>query len=124
MRMLGFGLFLSTLFAMVGCGDNPKSVIKFIDVKGTVTLADGSTLATGSINFEPETKDGSSREEATFIKDGSFDVKIAPGKYKVAVDMEAKGNKSTVPAKFRSFKTSDLHVEVTSSGTPLTISLK
>ncbi len=100
------------LVALAGCGaQHTPAMGDYVDVKGTVQVS-GSPLKTGTIYFK---KDGDAgRDEFVDVKDGAFALKMFVAKYKVAFDTETK--KTTVPAKYRSFSTTDLSLEVKSGG--------
>jgi|GEM_PF-2680871 len=101
-----------SLAALAGCGaQHTPAMGEYVDVKGTVQVS-GSPLKTGTIYFK---KDGDAgRDEFVDVKDGAFALKMFVAKYKVAFDTETK--KTTVPAKYRSFSTTDLSLEVKSGG--------
>ena len=101
-----------SLAALAGCGaQHTPAMGEYVDVKGTVQV-NGSPLKTGTIYFK---KDGDAgRDEFVDVKDGAFALKMFVAKYKVAFDTETK--KTTVPAKYRSFSTTDLSLEVKSGG--------
>jgi len=110
-RIIGVILVFS-LTALSGCGaQHTPAMGDYVDVKGTVQVS-GSPLKTGTIYFK---KDGDAgRDEFVDVKDGAFALKMFVAKYKVAFDTETK--KTTVPAKYRSFSTTDLSLEVKSGG--------
>ena len=101
-----------SLAALAGCGaQHTPAMGEYVDVKGTVQVS-GSPLKTGTIYFK---KDGDAgRDEFVDVKDGAFALKMFVAKYKVAFDTETK--KTSVPAKYRSFSTTDLSLEVKSGG--------
>jgi len=101
-----------SLAALAGCGaQHTPAMGEYVDVKGTVQVS-GSPLKTGTIYFK---KDGDAgRDEFVDVKDGAFALKMFVAKYKVAFDTETK--KTSVPAKYRNFSTTDLSLEVKSGG--------
>jgi hypothetical protein len=64
--------------ALAGCGETHGNVT------GTVTF-DGQAIPNGSITFVKS--DGTAREGAV-IKDGNFQTRLAPGRYKVEVNAQ------------------------------------
>lgn len=68
------GLFVCSL--VVGCGDSASNLT------GTVTF-DGTPIAKGSVVF---VKEGGAVREGGVIQDGTFQVKLPPGKYNVEVN--------------------------------------
>jgi hypothetical protein len=71
------GLFL--LVALAGCGENQGSV------KGTVTF-DGRPVVNGAVTFVKS--DGGLVREGAVIRDGSFQTRMPPGKYKIEVNAQ------------------------------------
>src|SRR5690349_1731911 len=62
---------------LAGCGDEKASV------NGTVKM-DGEAVTDGAIIFSKS--DGSKVREGAVIKDGSFQVRLPPGKYKIELN--------------------------------------
>jgi hypothetical protein len=104
-----------------GCGSEHVSVANdYVEVQGTVTVGGKAPAKMVMIHFEPESAEKGRTDQAP-VTDGKFNGKMAMAKYKVAFDVEnPKG--SPVPAKYTSFKTSDLTVTVSGSG-PLTVAV-
>jgi len=101
-----------SLASLVGCGaQHTPAMGEYVDVKGTVNVS-GSPLKAGTIYFKKDGEAG--RDEFVDVKDGAFALKMFVAKYKVAFDTETK--KTSVPAKYRSFSTTDLSLEVKSGG--------
>src|SRR3954453_16247403 len=115
---------LTTAFAskvLAGCG--PESVTvssEYVDVQGTVTVGGKAPAKMVMIHLEPESPDKGRSDQAA-VTDGKFTGKMAVARYKVAFDVENPRG-SPVPAKYTSFKTTQLTVEVTGSG-PLTVAV-
>lgn len=80
--MLRYILLFGTL-SLVGCGDGKATV------NGKVTF-DGTPVSDGAVTFIKE--DDKSREGAV-IKDGSFKVRMPPGKYRVEVSAQKQTGK-------------------------------
>jgi hypothetical protein len=74
-RVFGSALSLFVCAGLTGCGDGQAHV------SGTVTF-DGQPVPTGSIVFVKS--DGGAREGGV-IKDGKFEAKVSPGRYKIEV---------------------------------------
>ena len=102
------------LIALVGCGESGKPVKSELDVTGKVVLANGAFLDRGIVAFDPILASGAAREETARIVDGSFTIRMMPGKYRVAIDPdELRGpRRAGVAPKFTSPETSGLEVEV------------
>jgi len=124
MRLIGCTMLILSMVSLVGCGGPAtiNTVFTFVDVTGTVTMPDGKPLKNATLVFVPE-EGQTAREENAVVNDGNFSTKMGVGKYKVTLDTDSKV-KSSVPSKYRSAKTTDISVEVTSSNTKLTIALK
>ncbi len=112
---------LAVMIFSVGCGTSTAPAMgEYIEVSGTVTLADGSPMKTGTIHFEPEGTEG--REGFSKVNNGAFTTKLFAAKYKVAFDVDAP--RTAVPAKFTKFPTANKTAEVKSDMTPLQFQLK
>ena len=85
-------LYVLLLFSIVGCGKPSEN--KFT-VTGTVTYQ-GKPLPLGSVMFVPETRDLQA-ENAAIDADGRYQLKAAPGKYQVQVQMAARLRNSPAP---------------------------
>ncbi|HJZ59142.1 MAG TPA: carboxypeptidase-like regulatory domain-containing protein [Gemmataceae bacterium] len=96
--ILAPGLFL--LAWLTGCGGGEGSV------SGTVTF-DGHPVPNGTVTFV-KTEGGLVREGAV-ITDGTFQVKLPPGKYKIEVN----GRKVVGKKKQKNFDGVDEEVEIT-----------
>ena len=102
-------LLLVGTVGMAGCSFSEAPAMgEYVDVKGTVSLADGKPVKKATIFFQPEGAVG--REQFTDIKDGQFALKLFVAPYKVAFDTDLK--KSSVPAKYTKFNTTDLKLDV------------
>src|SRR4051812_19596532 len=102
----------STMLA--GCGSEHISVSnEYVDVQGAVTVGGKPPAKMVMIHFEPESPDRGRTDQAA-VTDGRFTGKLAVARYKVAFDVE-NSRGSPVPAKYTSFKTTPLTVEVTGS---------
>jgi len=78
-------LCLSICVALAGCGEREG------EITGTVTF-DGQPVPNGSITFvNPDT----GARGGGVIRDGSFQTKLQPGKYQVAVTAARKAGKKT-----------------------------
>ena len=120
LRALSLAALAAFALFPAGCGTSPAPAQgDYLDVSGTVTLADGSPMKSGTIHFEP---DGAGREELVKVADGKYSVKMFEGKYKVAFDV---GNaRSSTPAKYTKFATTDKRAEVKSGNTTHDFQLK
>lgn len=103
-RVTGCAPCLLICAALAGCGGGPSNVT------GTVTF-DGQPVKEGSIAFVKT--DGSVREGA-IIKDGAFEAKMAPGKYKV----EIRAKKVTGKRKQKGFDGKDEELDITEEMIP------
>ena len=112
--------FVAGVFLSAGCGDTIPASGEMVEVKGTVTLADGKPLKAGMIHFKPDGSGG--RDDLGVIKDGAFTTKMYVGKYKVAIDVD--NTRPGVPAKFTKYDSSGLTAEVKGGMQPLTIEVK
>lgn len=113
-------LTLPALAALAGCGNSTAPAMGTpVEVKGTVTLADGRPMKAGSIHFEP---DGEGREEMAAVKDGAFELTMFVDRYKVAFDMNSRNPSS--PARYSKFASSGLTAEVKTGMEPLKFELK
>lgn len=123
-RKLRFGvlaLILASLPTLTGCGSGSAPAAgEYVEVSGNVVLPDGKPMKAGAISFEPEVPGG--RPEMTAVTDGAFKLSMFAGKYRVALDAEAK--KPSVPGKYTKTATSDLIADVKSGTTPLQYTLK
>ena len=124
-----FPLVLVALSAFSGCGGNSTSLgVSTAPVKGKVTYK-GQPLTQGSISLEPE---NSGREAAGSIQpDGSFvlttykkDDGAIIGSHRVAVSSMSTAGKVGVPAKFHSYSSSKIQVEVAADKGEYLIELK
>ena len=114
------GLF--ALFALAsGCDSSAPAMGDYVDVKGTVTAADGKPVKLTTIYFEPVTP-GQGRDQFVEVKDGAFELKMFTAKYKVAFDTESK--RPAVPSKYTKFDSSGLTADVKGGMSPLTFELK
>ena len=112
---------LLILGLVVGCSSSPAPAMgEYVDVRGKVTLANGSPLKSGTIYFEPEGTEG--RDQFCDVKDGSFQMKMFVANYKVAFDIETK--KTLVPAKYVKFATSGLKAKISAGMESLDFQLK
>lgn len=115
--------------SLLGCGSGGEHVpagMEFVDVTGTVATADGKPLKAGTIHFAPA-EAGAGREEMCVVADGKFNLKMAVGKYKVGFNMRAEDGgavRSTLPAKYSKFETSQLDADISKSNATLTFTLK
>jgi hypothetical protein len=64
---------------LMGCGDDKGTV------QGTVTF-DGQPVADGTVTFVKS--EGGVAREGAVIKDGSFQARVPPGKYKIEVNAQ------------------------------------
>lgn len=123
MRFATFALLLST-FVLFGCSSKPELRTEPIDVKGTVRLPAGASPKDMTVTFMPQ--QNSPPGGSVIAADGSFTVKLVPGKYSVCFIEEANGKLpayKSVPEKFRTADPENT-VTVESSGTALTIEVK
>ena len=108
--------------ASAGCTD--RSPDGTVPVKGSV-LVEGSPLklgppAGGAVNFQ--SSDNGPSGTARIGTDGSYVVRLRPGRYAVAVwakdghDTMEKQAKSLIPEKYASSRTSGIEVEVPAKG--------
>ncbi len=112
---------LAGLAFSVGCSTSTAPAMgDYIEVSGTVLLADGSPMKTGTIHFEPEVTEG--REGFSKVTNGAFTTKLFAAKYKVAFDVDAP--KTSVPSKFTKFSSADKTADVKSNMSPLQFQLK
>ena len=122
-----FTLLAALALSGFACGPaNVPAGFEFVDVTGTVTMADGKPLKSGTITFEPS-EAGKGREDVAGIADGKFTTKMAAGTYKVAIDKktdEGVGGRSLVPARFQKFETSTFTAVVKGGMAPLVYELK
>jgi hypothetical protein len=87
-RMAFSALGLSLAAWLAGCGEGTGSV------NGTVTF-DGQPVANGSITFVRT--EGSLVREGAVIRDGSFQVQVPPGKYRIELTAQrVKGKKKQI----------------------------
>jgi hypothetical protein len=94
--VLGLFLFAS----LPGCGDGKGSV------NGTVTL-DGQPVANGAVTFVKS--EGSLVREGAVIKDGGFQARVPPGKYRIEVNAQ----KVVGKRKQKGFSGAEEEVEIT-----------
>jgi hypothetical protein len=65
----------------------------------------------GSIVYTPIDTPTKGEEEGQLGPNGEYITSVFPGKYKVSI-----ANNTTIPAKYQSPETTDLEIEITSSG--------
>lgn len=78
-----------------------------VTITGSVTVG-GSPMKSGTIHLKAT--DAGGRDELGVVKDGKYTLTAFAGNYKVAFDVEAA--KSSVPAKYRAFATTDKQMDV------------
>jgi hypothetical protein len=106
---------------LTGCDGSPAPAMGSpVDVKGTVTLADGKPLKAGTVHFKFDGAGG--RDEVAKVTDGAFELKMFAGKYKVAFDIDS--TRPGVPARFTKFESSGQSAEVKGGMSPLAFELK
>ncbi|CAN5628515.1 hypothetical protein BH11PLA2_BH11PLA2_12930 [soil metagenome] len=107
-------LLLVGLILAAGCSGTQKPQKKELEVTGKVMLSSGTALEKGFVAFDPILASGAAREETAKIDQGTFKVKIMPGRYRVAIDpAEQRGNaRPGVADKYTKCDTSGLEVEV------------
>ncbi|MBA2116233.1 carboxypeptidase-like regulatory domain-containing protein [Bremerella alba] len=111
-------LFVASLLFLVGCGPAGPHMI---NVTGSVVL-DGKPVQGGSISFENTATGHAARGD---IGDGSYQLAVPPGDYKVAiepslVEIPSKNPNSppttryseNIPRKYHSVRTTDLNASV------------
>lgn len=113
---------LLVVVTATGCDGTPSPAMgEYVDVKGTVTLADGRPVKAATIYFQPEVP-GQGRDQFVDVKDGVFELKLFAANYKVAFDVE--GGRGGVPGKYTRFDSAALKAEVKSGMQPLSYTLK
>ncbi len=122
MRRVQLAVFGLAAVVAAGCG-SIETPLTTVEVAGKATLPGGAPL-TGTVYFDPV--DGKGRDQFTAVKDGAYSLVMMPGQYKVAFDLpEQRGGKATkVPAKYQSFKTTDLEVTVAKPTPDLALAMK
>ena len=119
-RAVSLPALAAMLLLQLGCGSSPAPAQgDYLDVSGTVTLADGSPMKSGTIHFEA---DGTGRDELVRVANGKYELKMFEGKYKVAFDVGVA--RTSVPSRFTKFATSDKRAEVKSGSTTHDFQLK
>ncbi len=99
------------LLVPLGCGGGPAPAMgDLITVTGGVTVG-GSPMKSGTIHLKATAAGG--RDELAVVTDGKYTLTAFAGNYKVAFDVEAA--KSSVPAKYRAYTTTDKLMDVKSS---------
>ena len=99
------------LLAQLGCGGGAAPAMgTLVTISGSVTVG-GSPLKSGTIHLKAT--DATGRDELGVVTDGKYTLTAFAGNYKVAFDVEAA--RSSVPAKYRAFATTDKQLDVKSS---------
>jgi hypothetical protein len=111
---------LVAILFLAGCGMQPDQRPDPVEIKGTVKLPGGASPKNLTVTFQPQqnTLPGGAKVGA----DGSFTVKLVPGKYVVYFLDESNASVAaykTIPAKYRT-PSNDNTVSV-ESGKPIAI---
>jgi hypothetical protein len=119
LRSLGFGVALTLVACISGCGDGAGA-----SVSGTV-LVDGKPATKGSVRFVPDKSKGNTfgqEPTGTIGADGKYTLKAPKGWYKATVvssetpdSTKPNATKAYVAAKYGNPDTSGLSVEVVGS---------
>ncbi|HEX4608746.1 MAG TPA: carboxypeptidase-like regulatory domain-containing protein [Urbifossiella sp.] len=124
-------LALLFLVPLAGCGGDGK-----VAVAGTLTL-DGQPVANGTVTFVKS--EGGAIREGAVVRDGAFEVKLPPGRYRIEVNGQRRtgtrkqkgfdGKEEEIPLTEEMFPAryntkTELNEEITSSTKPLKLDLK
>ncbi len=99
------------LLAPLGCGGGAAPAMgDLVTITGSVTVG-GAPMKSGTIHLKANGTAG--RDELAVVTDGKYTLTAFAGNYKVAFDVDAA--RSSVPAKYRAFATTDKQLDVKSS---------
>ena len=108
------------LLAPLGCGGGAAPAMgTLVTISGSVTVG-GSPLKSGTIHLKTTATGG--RDELAVVTDGKYTLTAFAGNYKVAFDVDAA--RSSVPAKYRAFATTDKLLDVKSTDATLDFDLR